>query len=73
MQKIKETGDSRDTYDNKLEKACFQQDIAFDHFKDLHRRTAFDKILCDKTFLTLLKILNMMGIKKVLLHWFIFF
>ena len=73
MQKIKETGDSRDTYDNKLEKACFQQDIAFDHFKDLYRRTAFDKILCDKTFLTLLKILNMMGIKKVLLHWFIFF
>ena len=49
-QKFKETGDSRYIFQNELDKACFQQDVAYWDFKDLTRRTASDKILCDKTF-----------------------
>ena len=41
-------------------------------FKDLARRTTSDKVLRDKAFLILLKILNMMGIKEDLLLWFKF-
>ena len=37
-------------YQNKLDKACFQHDIAYGDFKDLKRRTAADKILRDKAF-----------------------
>ena len=48
--KFKETGDSRYIYQNELDKACFQHDIAYGDFKDLNRRTAFDKILRDKAF-----------------------
>ena len=29
---------------------CFQQDMAYQHFKDLTRRKASDKILRDKAF-----------------------
>ena len=42
IQKFKETGDSRYISQNKLDKACFQHDMAF---KYLSRRTASDKIL----------------------------
>ena len=31
-------------------KACFQHDMAYEDFKDLARRTNFDKILRDKAF-----------------------
>ena len=31
----KETGDSRYIYQNKLDKACFQQEMAYKDFKDL--------------------------------------
>ena len=31
-------------------KASFQHDMAYGYFKDLTKRTAFDKILCDKEF-----------------------
>ena len=48
--KNEETGDSQYIYQNKLGKACFQQDMAYGHFKDKTRRTAFDKILHDKIF-----------------------
>ena len=34
----------------KLDKACFQHDKAYEGFKDLTRRTYFDKILRDKAF-----------------------
>ena len=44
IQKIKETGNSRYTYDNKLDKACFQQDMAYGDFKCLLRRIASDKV-----------------------------
>ena len=50
IQKFKETGDSRYIYQNKLDKACFQHDMAYGDFKDLTRITASDKILCDKAF-----------------------
>ena len=50
MQKFKETGDSRYIYQNKLDNACFQHDMAYGDFKDLARRAASDKILRDKTF-----------------------
>ena len=45
IQKFKETRDSRYTYQNELDKACFQHDMAYGDFKDLTRRTASDKIL----------------------------
>ena len=37
-------------YQKELDKECFQHDIAYGDFKDLTRRTASDKILCDKAF-----------------------
>ena len=60
-----ETGDSRYIYQNKLDTACFQHDMAYGDFKDL---TAADKVLCDKA---LLKIQNLMDINVDLLQWFI--
>ena len=50
IQKFKETGDSQYTYQNELDKACFQHNMAYGHFKDLTRRAASAKILCDKAF-----------------------
>ena len=43
----------RDTnyiYKNKLDKACFQHDMAYGDFKHLKRRTASDKILRNIAF-----------------------
>ena len=34
IQKFKETGDSRHINQNKLDEACFQQDMAYGDFKD---------------------------------------
>ena len=48
IQKFKETGYSRYSYQNELDKACFQRDMVYGDFKDLTRRTACDKILRDK-------------------------
>ena len=48
IQTLKETGDSRYIYQNKLGKACFQHDMAYGYFKDLNRRTAADEVLRDK-------------------------
>ena len=31
-------------------RTCFQHDMAHGYFKDLARRTAFDKIFCNKAF-----------------------
>ena len=50
IQKFKETRDSRYIYQNKLDKACFQHDMAYGDFKDLPRRTASDWVLRDKAF-----------------------
>ena len=37
-------------YENELDKACFQHDMATGDFKDLKRSTASNKILWDKAF-----------------------
>ena len=50
IQKFKETGNTSHIYKNQLDKACFQRDMAYGGFKDLARRTAFEKILRDKAF-----------------------
>ena len=52
---IIQTGDSRYIYQNELDKACFQHDMAYGDFKDFIRRTAADKVLQVK-HLILLKI-----------------
>ena len=38
MQKIKEKEDSQYIHQTKLDKACFQHDMAYEYFKDLTRR-----------------------------------
>ena len=48
--KFKETGDTSYIYKNKLDKVCFQHDMAYRDFKDIKRRTDSDKILRDKAF-----------------------
>ena len=50
IQKCKETEDTNNIYKNKLDKACFQHNMAYGDFKDLARRTACDKVLRDKAF-----------------------
>ena len=52
IQKFKETGGSKYIYQNELEKACFQNDLAYGGFKGLARRI-------------LIKIQNMMGISSM--------
>ena len=42
--KLRETRDTSYIYKNELDKACFQHYMAYGNFKDLKRRTAFDKI-----------------------------
>ena len=44
IHKFKETGDTVYIYKNELDKACFQHDMAYGDFKDLKRRTFFDKV-----------------------------
>ena len=50
IQKFKETDDTNYIYKNKLDKACFQHDMAYRDFKDLKRRTFSDRFLRDKAF-----------------------
>ena len=50
IQKFKETRDTSYIYKNKLDKACFQHDVAYRDFKDLTKRTAADQVLRDKAF-----------------------
>ena len=50
IQKFKETGDTSYIYENVLDKACFQHDMAYGDFKNLPKRTAADKVLRDKAF-----------------------
>ena len=48
--KNKETGDPRYIYQKELDKACFQHDMAYGHFKHLNRRTVAYEVLRDKAF-----------------------
>ena len=50
IQKFKQTRDPRYIYQNELDKACFQHDMAYGDFKNLSRGTASDKIVHDKAF-----------------------
>ena len=50
IQKFEESEDSRNIYQNELDKACFQHDVAYGDFKDLASRTASDKIFRDEAF-----------------------
>ena len=50
MQKLRETRDSRYIDQNKLDKACFQHDMAYGDFEDLPWGTASDKVLPKKGF-----------------------
>ena len=50
IQKFKEKGPWQHIYQNKLDKACFQQGMGHGDFEDLTRRTASDKVLHDKAF-----------------------
>ena len=44
------TGNADFIYKNDLDKACFQDDMAYGESKDLARRTQSDKSLRDKAF-----------------------
>ena len=68
IQKFKETGDSQYIYQNDLDKACLQHYMARGDFKDLTRRTVSIKY-CMVKRLKLLKIQNMMNIKRFILQW----
>ena len=48
IEKFKETGDSKYIYQNELDEACFQHDMAHGDF--LPRITALDKVLRPKAF-----------------------
>ena len=50
IQRFIETRDAKYIYRNKLDKACFQQDMAYGSFKDLKRRAQSDKVLKDEAF-----------------------
>ena len=45
-----QTGGTIYIYKNKLEKACFQHDMASGKYKNLEKRTQADKFLKDKAF-----------------------
>ena len=71
--KFKGTRDSRYIYQNELDKACFQDDMAYGSFKDLTRRTDSDKILHVKAFFIAKNPINMMDINVDFFQRFINF
>ena len=48
IKKFNETGDTNYIYKNELDEVCFQHDMAYGDFKDIKRRTFYDKILRDE-------------------------
>lgn len=48
IQKFKETDDSTYIYQNELDKACLQQEMAYTDLQDFATRTASDKVLLEK-------------------------
>ena len=63
MKKFKEAGNSRNIYEKEWDKSCFQQDIVYVAYKDLHTKSVSDKVLRNKVLRKLLVILNMIDIK----------
>ena len=47
IKKFMQTGNTDFIYKNKLDKACFQHDMAYGKSKDLVKRTQSDKVLRD--------------------------
>ena len=50
IKKFKHTGDWRYIYWNELNKACFHNDLTYGDFRDLLRKTTFDKVSQDNAF-----------------------
>ena len=50
IEKFMDTGNTDFICKNKLDKACFQYDMAYGKSKDLAERTQSDKVLRDKAF-----------------------
>ena len=65
IQKYKEAGYSRYIYQNKLDKAWFQHDMAHGDLKNLSRRTASYKLLRDKAFNIAKNLKSKMDINEV--------
>ena len=50
IEKFMQTGNTDFIYKNKLDKACFQHDIAFGKSKDLIKKAQSENVLKDKAF-----------------------
>ena len=50
IEKFMQTGNTDYIYESKLDKACFQHDMAYRISKFLIKRTQSDKVLKDKSF-----------------------
>ena len=50
IKKFLQTGNTDFIYKNKLDKGCFQHEMAYCKAKDLLRRTQWDKVIRDKAF-----------------------
>ena len=50
IEKFKQTGNTNFIHKNELDKACFQQGMAYGKSKDLTKRTQSNKVLKDKPF-----------------------
>ena len=50
IERFMQTGNTDFIYKNKLDKACFQHDMAYGKSKDLIKRTQSDNLLKDKAF-----------------------
>ena len=50
IEKFMQTGNTIFIYKNKLDKACFQHDVAYGKSGDLVKRTQLVKVLSDKAF-----------------------
>ena len=50
MKKFKQTINTDYIYQNDLDRACFQPDIACGKYKDLNKRTQSDKLSTDKAY-----------------------
>ena len=62
MQKFKEIEDSRYSYQNKIDKACFQHEMGYKDIKDLTRKTQ-NKL--DKAIKLVFSMTWLMGILKI--------
>ena len=50
MEKFSKTGGTKYFYQNKLDKACFQHDMAYGTYEDLFERIHSEKLLHGKAF-----------------------